>query len=447
MLRLFVGTHRLVVHGTGAAESGIVAVQDLFIGAGHRCAEGVALAQDGVEVADDKDLLTGGILAQESDDALLRVVRHDPLEAFPAVIDLPEGGVLFIEGVQGADVVLQLGVLVVVQQHPVQLLCLVPLCKLTELLSHEQQLLARVCHHVAEEGAQIGKLVVILAGHLVQQAALAVHHLIVADGQDKVLTESVEEAESHLVVVAGAEQRVGLHVAEHIVHPAHVPLEVEAQTAVRSGLCDHGPRGGLFGDHVLVGVTTQHGVVQLAQESDGFKVLLAAVLIGLPFALLAVVVQIQHGGHGIHAQTVDVVLLQPVQCAGNEEALHLVAAEVEHHGAPLLVLAALGVGILVAGLAVKIVQAELVFGEVGGHPVHDDADACGVHLIHKGHKVLGGAVAAGGCKIAGDLIAPAAVKRIFHHRQQLYMGVAHILDVRNQLVRQLGVVVGLAALL
>ena len=135
---------------------------------------------------------------------------------------------LFIESVQGADVVLQLGVLVVVQQHPVQLLCLVPLGKLAELLSHEQQLLARVRHHVAEEGAQIGKLVVILAGHLVQQAALAVHDLIVADGQHKVLAESVEEAEGHLVVVAGAEQRVGLHVAEHIVHPAHVPLEVEA---------------------------------------------------------------------------------------------------------------------------------------------------------------------------------------------------------------------------
>ena len=228
MLRLFVGAQRLVVHSAGAAESGIIAVQNFLVSAGHRCAEGVALAQDGVEVADDKDLLTGGILAQESDDALLRVVRHDPLEALPAVIDLPEGRVLLIEGVQGADVVLQLGVLVVVQQHPVQLLCLVPLGELAELLSHEQQLLARVRHHVAEEGAQIGKLVVILAGHLVQQAALAVHYLIVADGQDEVLAEGVEEAESHLVVVAGAEQRVGLHVAEHIVHPAHVPLEVEA---------------------------------------------------------------------------------------------------------------------------------------------------------------------------------------------------------------------------
>ena len=353
----------------------------------------------------------------------------------------------FIEGVQGLDVVLQLGVLVVVQQHPIQLLFLVPLRELAKLLPHEQQLLAGVGHHVAEEGAQVGKLCLVLAGHLVDQAALAVHHFIVADGQHKVFAEGIEEAEGDLVVVARAEERVGLHVAEHVVHPAHVPLEVEAKAAVRSRLCDHGPCSGFFRDHVLVGVTAQHGVVQLAQESNSLQIFLAAVLVRLPLALLAVIVQIQHGCHRVHAQTVDMVLLQPIQCAGDQEALHLAAAEVEHHGAPLLMFAALRIRVLVAGFAIKVVQAELILREVSRHPVHDHTNTGGMELIHKGHQVLGGAVAAGGCKIAGDLIAPAAVKRIFHHRQQLYMGVAHILDVRDQLVRQLGVVVGLAALL
>ena len=87
-------------------------------------------------------------------------------------------------------------------------------------------------HHVAEEGAQVSELVVVLAGHLVDQAAFAVHYFVVADGQHEVLAEGIEEAEGDFVVVACAEERVGLHVAEHVVHPAHVPLEVKAQTAV-----------------------------------------------------------------------------------------------------------------------------------------------------------------------------------------------------------------------
>ena len=441
------GAHGLVVDCAGTAELCIVAVQDLLVGACHRCAQSVALAQDGVEVAHHKDLLAGSVLAQEGDDALLRVIRHDPLETLPAVIHLPEGGMLLVEGVQGLDVGLQLGVLIVAQQHPVQRLCLIPLGELAELLTHEQQLLARVGHHVAKEGAQVCKLGVVLAGHLVDQAALAVHHLIVADGQHKVLAEGVEEAEGDLVVVAGTEERVSLHVAEHIVHPAHVPLEVEAKAAVRSRLCDHGPCSGFFRDHVLVGVTAQHGVVQLAQESNSLQIFLAAVLVRLPLALLAVIIQIQHGCHRVHAQTVDMVLLQPIQCAGDQEALHLAAAEVEHHGAPLLMFAALRIRVLVAGFAIKVVQAELILREVSRHPVHDHTDAGGMELIHKSHQVLGGAVAAGGCKIAGDLIAPAAVKRIFHDRQQFHMGIAHLCDIRDQLVCQLGIIVGLTALL
>ena len=35
--------------------------------------------------------------------------------------------------------------------------------------------------------------------------------------------------------------RVKSHIFEHIVHPAHVPLEVEAKTAVARRLCYHRP--------------------------------------------------------------------------------------------------------------------------------------------------------------------------------------------------------------
>ena len=444
--RAFAAAHG-AVGNAGAAILGIVRIEDFFIAAGVGHAHLVAFPQYRVEVADDHDHLALGVAPQESDDALLVVVRHDPLEALPAVVDLPHGGGLAVEGVEVLDIGLQLAVLVIAEQHPVQRFVFVPFNELAELLAHEQQLFAGVRGHVAIEGAQVGELLFVVAGHLVDQAALAVHDLVVADGQHKVFAESVEEAERDLAVVARAEERVGLHVAEHVVHPAHVPLEVEAETAVGRRFCHQRPGSGFLRDHHLVRVTAEHRRVALLQEGDGLQVFLAAVDVLLPFAVAAVVVEVKHAGHSVDAQAVDVVLLNPEQRAGDQEALHLRHAVVEHHRAPLFMLAAAGVGVLIAGRAVKHVQAVAVLGEVGGHPVQNDADAGLVELVHKSHKVMRRAVAAGGGKVTGDLVAPAAVKRILGDGQKLHMGIAHLLDVRDQLVGQLGVVVGHALLL
>ena len=228
-------------------------------------------------------------------------------------------------------------------------------------------------------------------------------------------------------MAAGPEQRVGAHVGQHVVHPAHVPLEVEAQAPIRRRARHHGPGRGFLGDHELVGVAAQNGLVELAQKGDGLQVFLAAVAVGLPLAVPAVVIQVQHGGHGVHPQTVDVVLLHPEQRAGHQKRFHLRHTVVEYHGAPFFVFPAAGVRVLVAGRAVKHVQPEPVFWKMRGHPVHNHPNAALVALVHKRHKILGGAVAAGGRKVAGNLVAPAAVEGVFGNGQQLQVGVAHLL--------------------
>ena len=138
------------------------------------------------------------------------------------------------------------------------------------------------------------------------------------------------------------------------------------------------------------------------------------------------------------------IAVHPEHGAGDQEALDLLHAVVKDHRAPFLVLTAAGVGVLIAGGAVEHVQAVAILREVGRDPVQNDADACLVELIHEGHEVLGRAVTAGGGKVTGDLIAPAAVEGILSDGQQLHMGVAHILYVRDQFVGQLGVIIGYA---
>src|SRR6478735_6326396 len=70
-----------------------------------------------------------------------------------------------------------------------------------------------------------------VARYLAQQRALAVHHLVVADRQYEVLAPGVHQRERHLVVVVLAVDRLVLHVLQRDVHPAHVPLQPEAEAA------------------------------------------------------------------------------------------------------------------------------------------------------------------------------------------------------------------------
>ena len=195
------------------------------------------------------------------------------------------------------------------------------------------------------------------------------------DRQDIVLREAVEERERQLVVVERAVDRVKRHILEHVVHPAHVPLEVEAQSADVGGLGHERPRGGLLRDHQHVGVLGKDRFVQVTEELDRLQILVAAVDVRRPFAVAAVVVQIEHGRHGIHAQTVQMELVQPVVRAGDQERAYLALAVVKDARTPALVLHLLGVGIFIAACAVKFVQTVRILREVGRYPVEDDADA------------------------------------------------------------------------
>ena len=59
----------------------------------------------------------------------------------------------------------------------------------------------------------------------------------------------------------------------------------------------------------------------------------------------------------------------------DEEVADLVPAVVENVGAPVAVLAAAGVGVLVQRRAVEQPQSVAVAGKMGRHPIQDHADA------------------------------------------------------------------------
>ena len=268
------------------------------------------------------------------------------------------------------------------------------------------------------------------------------HDFVVAQRADEVLGKGVHDGEREQAVVAGAPRKIGLHVVQGVVHPAHVPLVVEAQAAVLRRIGHERPCGGFLGHHHHVGVVRLYGTVDLTDKRAGVQVLLGTVLVELLLArIVDAKVEVQHAGHAVHANAVDVEVLEPVQHVGDQEGADLAAGKVK------LVRAPVGVNlVLKQHVAVKGGKAVGVGAKTAGYPVHDHADACLVACIDKVHELLRVAVARRCGVIAGRLVAPGAIEGMLHKRHDLDMRIAHVAHVVHELHRQVVVGIELAAL-
>ena len=79
-------------------------------------------------------------------------------------------------------------------------------------------------------------------------------HFVVRERQHEVFVEGVNQAEGQLVVVVLAMDRLVPHVAERVVHPAHVPLQAETQSAQVGGPRHARPGGRFLGDGEDAGI-------------------------------------------------------------------------------------------------------------------------------------------------------------------------------------------------
>ncbi len=166
-----------------------------------------------------------------------------------------------------------------------------------------------------------------------------------------------------------------------------------------------------------------------------------------PLALLAAVVEVEHRGDRVDAQAVGVILVEPEARARGEEGAHFIAPVIEDRARPLGVVALARVGMLVEMRAVEKAEPVLVPGEMRRYPIEDHADVRLVQHVDHVHEVLRRAVAGGRREIAGGLVAPRAVERMLHDRQQLDMREAHVRHVLRELVGEVPVTQNLLGIL
>ncbi len=134
-------------------------------------------------------------LSHPNQNAVASILAIDPLEAGTVELVLVEGRLFLINPVQVAKHALHAAVRFPLQQIPLEALIMLPFAPLTELASHEQQLLAGMAPHVTVEQTQVGEALPEIAGHLISQRAFAVHHFVVRKRQREVLAEGVDQAE------------------------------------------------------------------------------------------------------------------------------------------------------------------------------------------------------------------------------------------------------------
>src|SRR5215471_4716230 len=170
---------------------------------------------------------------------------------------------------------------------PVQTLLVVPFTLLGELVSHEEQLLAGQAVLVPVQQSQTGKLLPGIAGHLVQKGALEMDDFVMGQRQEKILGEGVHHPKREFVLEVAALVKWLGKVLQRVVHPAHVPLEVEAEASFADWTGDLGPGSGLLGDGQDAWVAAMDIIVQLPKESQGIDIFLTAASVGEPFAPLA----------------------------------------------------------------------------------------------------------------------------------------------------------------
>src|ERR1700722_13589083 len=120
-----------------------VAVQTLAPVAAARYPDTIVGARERREVAHDENHFTVAALSQKRDHARLVVVAVDPFEAFPVEVEGVERRGTRVEAVQFAHPALHAGMQGVLQYMPVEARIILPFAPLTELSSHEEELLAR----------------------------------------------------------------------------------------------------------------------------------------------------------------------------------------------------------------------------------------------------------------------------------------------------------------
>src|SRR5205807_2362796 len=132
----------------------------------------------------------------------------------------------------------------------------------------------------------------------------------------------------------------------------------------------------------------------------------AAEPVGNPRAWLARVIEIQHGGDRVDAQTIDVIAIEPEKRIADQKIDDFLPSEIVDRGVPIGMKSLSRIGMLVERRAVEMREPVRIDREMRGHPIEQHANARAMTAIDESRKAGGLAEAPGRREETDRLIAP-----------------------------------------
>ena len=130
------------------------------------------------------------------------------------------------------------------EQFPIQGRVKIPFLPLPELAPHEECFLPRPSPLQSKKSAQVGQAFGRFGQiHLVGKGTLSVNNLVMRKSLHEVLRELIGRPESQFVMLAWPFVWGRPEIAQDVVHPSHVPLEVKPQSPGVRRLGNHGEGG------------------------------------------------------------------------------------------------------------------------------------------------------------------------------------------------------------
>src|SRR5262245_52692312 len=173
-------------------------------------------------------------------------------------------------------------------------------------------------------------------------------------------------------------------------------------------------------------------VVEVSQELDCLKVLPPSIFVGNPLTFPPRIIEIEHGGHSVDPESIQVKSLAPIKCVGREKIPDFVAAKIKNQRAPILVRSLARVFMFIQCRPIKVGKRPIIARKMRRDPIHINSDARLMKLVDQKLEIIRCSIAACRSVKACDLITPTWIVNMLGRWKEFNVRESHVPHIVNQ---------------